>query len=160
MISREAALLLVFETSKFRHSLIVSYLMATLAEQLNEDTELWLTVGLLHDLDYDETVDDRSRHGVEASERLTGQLPELALNAIRRHDYKSKFTPSTRLDQTLIFCDVVSIILESMNLNFPVPVQVFLNSMNQVSIEKPWVKTLIEEYPYLKEIDIAALLKA
>lgn len=51
-------------TTRARHSVFVGFLMAKLAEALGEDRILWEVTGLCHDLDFEETADDRSRHGI------------------------------------------------------------------------------------------------
>jgi putative nucleotidyltransferase with HDIG domain len=53
MISEDEAVQLIKNTSKYSHALIVSVIMAEMAEKLNENVKLWKVVGLLHDLDYD-----------------------------------------------------------------------------------------------------------
>ncbi|MBD3168703.1 MAG: HDIG domain-containing protein [candidate division Zixibacteria bacterium] len=45
-----------------KHILAVEAVMRRLARRFNEDEELWGLTGMLHDLDYEETVDDAERH--------------------------------------------------------------------------------------------------
>jgi putative nucleotidyltransferase with HDIG domain len=46
-----------------KHMLAVEAVMRALAERLGEDTGRWGLAGLVHDLDYDETVKAPERHG-------------------------------------------------------------------------------------------------
>jgi putative nucleotidyltransferase with HDIG domain len=46
-----------------KHMLAVEAVMKALAERLDEDVDKWSLAGLVHDLDYDETVKDPERHG-------------------------------------------------------------------------------------------------
>jgi putative nucleotidyltransferase with HDIG domain len=46
-----------------KHMLAVEAVMRALAERLEQDVDSWGLVGLVHDLDYDETVKDPERHG-------------------------------------------------------------------------------------------------
>jgi putative nucleotidyltransferase with HDIG domain len=46
-----------------KHMLAVEAVMKDLAERLGEDVEKWGFVGLVHDLDYDETLREPERHG-------------------------------------------------------------------------------------------------
>lgn len=46
-----------------KHMLAVEAVMRALAERLGQDAGSWSLVGLVHDLDYDETVNDPERHG-------------------------------------------------------------------------------------------------
>ena len=101
MITLEEAKRLIAHSSKLNHSLFVSSLMGRLAGFLDSDLDTWMLVGLLHDLDYDETVCDRSKHGVIAANRLSGMLPEEALLAIQRHDHRTGMLPETDLDYAL-----------------------------------------------------------
>lgn len=66
-MTREEALKLVKEKVKnknlIKHMLATETCMVFLAEQFNEDKNLWALAGLLHDLDYDETVNNFPQHG-------------------------------------------------------------------------------------------------
>jgi hypothetical protein len=114
MISRDEALRLIRNTSKYAHALIASIIMRGLARFLREDERAWELVGLLHDLDFDEVRDDMSRHGVVASERLRGRLPEDCLYAIKAHDYRTGLKPKSRLDKVLIAADSLAVLIEKM----------------------------------------------
>lgn len=76
-----------------RHSLDSEAVMRSLAFRLNKDAataERWAVLGLLHDLDYAETENDPSRHGLRTTELLAekGFEPE-ELEAIKRHNAES-----------------------------------------------------------------------
>lgn len=68
-----------------KHCLAVEACMKALAAHFHEDTDLWATVGLVHDLDYEETRDNPSLHGTKTVEFLAGKLPGEALDAILAH---------------------------------------------------------------------------
>ncbi|RLE46953.1 MAG: phosphohydrolase, partial [Candidatus Methanomethylicota archaeon] len=59
MISREEALKLLRQKLRneklIKHCIAVEAIMKKLAEYLGKDVNLWMLVGLLHDLDYEET---------------------------------------------------------------------------------------------------------
>ncbi len=90
MISREEALALVKRNVKNRnlvkHMIAVEGVMRSLARKFGEDEELWGITGLLHDLDYDLTVDDFPRHGFVTEELLQDcdVTPEM-VRAIKTH---------------------------------------------------------------------------
>ena len=46
----------------FKHVLAVEAVMRSLAEHFGEDREQWGLAGLLHDLDYEQTMNDPDRH--------------------------------------------------------------------------------------------------
>ncbi len=67
-ISREEALALMeqyLESESMRkHCLASEAIMRALAPRFDADPELWGLVGLLHDVDYNETRDTMNRHGL------------------------------------------------------------------------------------------------
>lgn len=90
MIDRDAALILLRELSPephlVQHALASEAVMRALARHFGEDEELWGLTGLLHDWDYPRTASNPARHGLDAAERLAGELPDEALQAIRAHN--------------------------------------------------------------------------
>ena len=68
-----------------KHMIAVEAVMRGLAHRLGEDEELWGLTGLLHDLDYQTTVDNFSQHGHVTCKLLDGKLPPEALHAILAH---------------------------------------------------------------------------
>lgn len=70
----------------YKHSLAVEICMKHLAQVLGEDEDKWALTGLLHDLDYEDTKDTFSRHGLLTAEILEreGLDPEI-INAIKAH---------------------------------------------------------------------------
>lgn len=90
MMSREEALDLVQVHVKNKnlqkHMLATEAVMRGLAAFFHEDVEVWGLAGLLHDLDYDQTVNNFSRHGFLTDEILADKdLPETVLHAIKSH---------------------------------------------------------------------------
>lgn len=112
MISRDEAIKLVDEHIKDerhrKHVLAVEAIMRALARRLGEDEELWGLVGLLHDLDYEETKDSMERHGLLAAEWLRGKLPDEALEAIKAHNELTGVTSDSRLANALRAADQAS----------------------------------------------------
>jgi len=90
MIDRQTAYDLMVSKIKNKnlrkHILAVEAGMKRLAEHFGEDQDKWALVGLLHDLDYDKTVDDPDRHTFITEEWLKEyDLPEDMIYAIRCH---------------------------------------------------------------------------
>ncbi len=89
-INREKALELLKENlsnrNLIRHSLAAEAVMRKLAEDRGEDIDLWGITGLLHDLDYEKTIDDPAKHALVTASMLEGQLPEEAVHAIKSHN--------------------------------------------------------------------------
>lgn len=94
------------------HSVFVGHAMRSLAERLGADMDLWEIVGLCHDLDYFETAEDRSRHGMLVADWLKDELPADALDAIRAHDHRTGFHADTVLAEALRLADALAIVDE------------------------------------------------
>lgn len=113
MLSREEANNLVLthlgEGLRARHSVFVGHAMAHFARILGEDQLLWELTGLCHDLDFEATADDRSRHGLLTAELLQDDLPKVALLAIQSHDHRTGITSDTTLALALKLADAVAV---------------------------------------------------
>ena len=113
MLSRADALKLLEENVRDRkivlHMIAVGAIMKRLARYFGEDENLWELVGLLHDIDYERTKDDPSKHGLIAEEILGSLVSKDILRAIKSHNYENTgFEPKTRMEKALIASDAVS----------------------------------------------------
>lgn len=126
-------------SSKLFHSILVARIMEVLAMEFSAQPQDWGIVGLLHDLDYDATVDDLPRHGNLAAEILSEKLPDLSLHAIRAHDHRSGVKPVTRLDRALVFADNLSILIENQELKTPCTPTVLFEAIRLECRDKPWI---------------------
>ncbi|MBN1352426.1 HDIG domain-containing protein [candidate division KSB1 bacterium] len=69
-----------------KHVLAVEAVMIALAEKLGEDAQKWGLCGLLHDLDYEETVDNPERHSLLTAEFLKDEdVEEDIIYSIKCH---------------------------------------------------------------------------
>lgn len=110
-MDREEALNLVKSKVKnknlIKHMLAVEAIMRGLAEHFGEDESLWGLTGLLHDLDYDETVNDPEKHSLKTAEWLKDyNLDEKILYAIKAHPRKVE--PQSKMDWSLFATDSLS----------------------------------------------------
>lgn len=112
MLGRNEALSMVKARLKndklVKHSLAVEAIMCRLARRLGEDENLWGLVGLLHDLDYEETSNVFHLHGLKTVEMLKGLLPEEALEAIKGHNELTGAPCHSKLCQALRASDQAS----------------------------------------------------
>jgi putative nucleotidyltransferase with HDIG domain len=112
MITHEEALDLVRQHVKNRnlvnHMIAVSSIMRRMAEQFGEDPRLWGAVGMLHDIDYEQTSDDFSKHGLISAEIVKDLLPEEGLHAIRAHNELAGAKAESRMDISLFAADALS----------------------------------------------------
>ena len=110
-MTREEALKLVNEKvsnkNLRKHMLATEAVMRHLARKLGEDEDLWALTGLLHDLDYDQTVNDFPRHGLITAEMLAeADVPEEAIYAIKSHP--GHFPRKSVLDKALYAVDPIT----------------------------------------------------
>ncbi len=113
MLTRDEALKLVNKHLKddklVKHVLAVEAIMRNLAKHLGEDEELWGILGLVHDLDYQETMNSPEIHTTKTVEYIQGLVPESVINAVKAHNYEyTKVEPQTKLEKGLICSDAVS----------------------------------------------------
>jgi putative nucleotidyltransferase with HDIG domain len=91
MISRAEALTLLRqycrEEALIKHSLATEAVIQALAKRLGHDPDRWGIAGLLHDLDYNDTKGDPSRHTLRTEEILRGKGgDEEIIDAIKAHN--------------------------------------------------------------------------
>lgn len=140
MITENEAFRLIEKSSKRDHALMVSRMMENLARRLGEKTEEWKIVGLLHDLDYDETRNDRSQHGAIAAEKLKETLPRQCVQAIKAHDYRTGITVRSKLGIALIATDSLANLIESIGKNAAeLNVETLQKALQDTSLKKPWL---------------------
>ena len=107
-LSRQDAYALIEEkigvNNLLKHILSVEAGMRRMAEHFDEDVDYWGLIGLVHDLDYNETKDDHARHTYLTRDWLESyNLPEEMLYAI--HAHPGHVPCRTRLDWTLYAVD-------------------------------------------------------
>jgi len=119
MITREEALALVKKYLKnkesIRISLYVECILRKIAQVLGEDEELWGLTGLLFNIDYEYTEEDKENRGTVSSQILRDLLPEEVINAIKSNNYLyTDVLPVSSLDKALISTEAaVRLILET-----------------------------------------------
>lgn len=93
-MNRQEALTLI--ESKIKNKNLIKHMIATeacmkaLAKYMEDDETLWGLAGLLHDLDYEETIDDFSQHGIVTAKILTDlDVNAQIIYAIKAHTGQS-----------------------------------------------------------------------
>ncbi len=107
MISREEAIVLLKKYLKDEENINKSYavelILKKLARVLNKDEELWGLTGLLHNIDYEYTLENPEQRGTLASQMIGGLLPDKSVNAVKGNNYMhTDYVPVTSLDKCLI----------------------------------------------------------
>lgn len=90
-----------------KHMLATEACLRGLARRLGEDEEKWGLAGLLHDIDYGETRDDTTRHGLAGAEMLKAKdvEPEI-VHAVLCH--VGAVPAETGLDKALYAADPIT----------------------------------------------------
>lgn len=77
---------MVSEPNLRNHMVATEAVMRALAQKFEQDPDYWGLAGLVHDLDYDETVNDFPRHGYVTSQILRDKgISEEILDAVVAH---------------------------------------------------------------------------
>ncbi len=123
-MEREEALALVRQQVKtknlIKHMLAVEAVMRRLAVELGQDEELWALAGLLHDLDYDKTMDRPEQHGLLGAQLLEEKgLPAELIHAVKAHNEMLGVERQTLLDKALYAADPVTGLLVAAALIHP-----------------------------------------
>lgn len=86
--------------------LATEFVLEGLAEHLGEDKEKWGLAGLLHDIDYDQTVDEPQRHSLLGAKILEDQKidPEIVY-AVKVHNEAHGLERKSPLDKALYSSD-------------------------------------------------------
>lgn len=112
MINRDESIALVKQNVKNKnlvnHMVGVGAIMKGLAEHFGEDVELWETVGILHDVDYETFGEDFANHGAKSAEMVRDLLPDDAIKAIQSHNPLTGYEPESRFDISLLAADAIS----------------------------------------------------
>jgi putative nucleotidyltransferase with HDIG domain len=105
-------------TNLFKHCLATEACLRELAERFNEDVEKWGLTGLLHDIDYEETNAEPSRHGLVGADFLEKLgLDEEIITAIKVHP--GHLPPTSKLDWALFATDPLTGLIVASTLMHP-----------------------------------------
>ena len=109
-MNREEALIFMKEkvqnVNLQKHMLAAEAIMRALAERLGEDVERFGLCGLLHDVDYEATAQDLTRHGLVSYDMLKEKgFDEEFCAAVRAHNENLGFTRDSVMAKALHCCD-------------------------------------------------------
>jgi putative nucleotidyltransferase with HDIG domain len=92
-----------------KHMLATEAVMRRLARHFNADEEQWGLVGLLHDIDYDQTANDPDQHSILAAEILAAEgLEPEAVYAVKVHNHQHGLPRLSLLDKALYCTDPIT----------------------------------------------------
>lgn len=103
-----------------RHSLAVEAIMRDMARYFKEDVNKWGLAGLLHDIDYEKTASDPSKHSEIAAEILEGMgIDNAIVYAVRAHNSHHGLERRRRMDKALYCVDPISVLISDVTLMLP-----------------------------------------
>lgn len=138
-MDREAALTLLKSHIKtdtmIKHSLATEAIMRELADLLGRDVELWGLTGLLHDLDFETTMNEPEKHALRTAELLKKQgVQSEMIQAIKAHNGEHLgIARSTELDFALASAETITGLIVATALVYP---DKKLSSVKQKSVLK------------------------
>ena len=89
-----------------KHMLATEAAMRNMAKRLGEDDEKWAIVGLVHDIDYEQTKNDMDRHSLIGAEILQKMdLPEDTVYAVKVHNPVHNLPRRSKMDKALYAVD-------------------------------------------------------
>ena len=140
--TRENALELLRKHNKdeghIRHALAVEGTMRHFARKKGGDEDLWGVVGILHDIDWEKTMDDPSRHCNLAPELLReGGIGEDIIHAVQSHGWSlcTDVEPSNDMEKTLFTIDELTGLIITAGLVRP---SKSLSDLEIKSVKKKW----------------------
>ena len=144
-MNREQALELVEQHLKNRnlvkHCLAVEACMRDFALHFGEDPEPWALAGLLHDLDYEYTLETPAEHTEKTARMLAGQgVGDEILHAIKAHNLRVE--PVSRMDHSLLTIDPASGFIIACALMHP--------DRKLAGLELPFLKKRFKEKSFAK----------
>jgi len=90
-MNRDEALSLIKEhvsrESLLKHMFATEAIMRGVAEKLNEDVEIWGLIGLLHDIDFQETEDNLGQHCIKCADILKDKVDDSIIHTIQSHSF-------------------------------------------------------------------------
>ena len=91
------------------HCIATAAVMKSVAARLGEDQDKWEIIGILHDIDFEDTCGDMTLHGAEGYRILieTG-VPEEIAGPVKRHNDEMYGDSKTPVDTALTAADNIS----------------------------------------------------
>jgi len=102
----------VSDKDMLQHSIAVEAIMKEFARHYNADADIWGMVGLLHDIDYERTVNNPSLHGIVGADILENlDIDGAIVYAIRAHNDYNNIPRKRKMDKVLVLaghiCDLI-----------------------------------------------------
>lgn len=157
MITRKKALELLNKHIKNpnlkKHLLAAEALMRALAKKYNEDENIWGLTGLIHDLDWEQTIENPEKHSIIAAEILEKEgFPKEIISAVKIHNHLHGIEPKTNLEKALYSCEEITGLIVATALVMP------NKKLSEVRAEKVLGK--FKEKSFARGVDREIILKS
>ena len=126
------------EESHIHHAIAVENTMRHFAKLYNEDPDLWGVVGLLHDIDWEQTTQTPEKHCHLALEILRDAgVDEDIIRAVQSHGFEicTDVEPLTNMEKTLFTIDELTGLIITAGLVRP---SKSLSDLELKSVKKKW----------------------
>lgn len=126
------------DESHIKHALAVEGTMRHFARRMGGDESLWGIVGILHDIDWERTMSDPSRHCNLAPELLReAGIGEEIIHAVQSHGYGicSDVEPANDMEKVLFTIDELTGLIVTAGLVRP---SKSLSDLELKSVKKKW----------------------
>ncbi len=164
-MNEEKALLMLNDKVKtpnlIKHCLACGAAMKELAKYFKEDEEKWGLVGLLHDIDYEDTKDKPEQHSLIGSEFLQRQgVDKDIVEAVKTHNEIHGFVPETKMAKALFCVDPLTGLIVATTLVLPskqikdVTTDNILNRFKEKGFAKGANREIIKQCESLLEISL------
>ncbi|MCD6385790.1 HDIG domain-containing protein [Candidatus Sumerlaeota bacterium] len=136
-----------------KHCLATEAIMRKVAERLGEDVDDWGLIGLIHDLDYEQTKDDPARHTLVTADILRQKgVPEDYIQAIISHNEAVPGTQrSSPLEHLLAAGDNITGLIVATALVMP--------DKKLASVKPKSVRKRMKEKAFARAVDRSAILE-
>ncbi len=92
-----------------QHSIVSEAIMREFALYYVDDVEIWGMAGLLHDIDYERTVNNPSLHGAIGADILENlDVDETIVYCVRAHNESLGIPRNRKIDKVLVLADAIS----------------------------------------------------
>jgi len=117
------------------HCVASEAIMRALAEKFGENSDVWGIAGLLHDLDFEITGEDMTKHGAEAADVLASRgISKEIINAVKKHNAEGLgLERSTNFEHALACSESITGLIVATALVYP---DKKISSVNVKSVTK------------------------
>jgi len=147
-------------TPRAAHTRFVAYLMRQLARTFAADADLWEVVGLCHDLDFFQTCDNWSQHGLLTVRWIGDRLPADAQLAIASHDHRTGVQADSVLADALKIADVLAVIDARLGRNALSEVRGIdiITALRSRLVDRAYLCDILERYTKKHELQVSRMI--